>query len=436
MQILLVSGFLGQLAMTVLLGLLLSQHEDHWLRFALLLNFLSAALYFKHLYKFVSGSILSPLAALAETVETYSASETASKSIAELDKKVKQAISESIEKERLIADQAAEVICSISDNYKFVAVNPIVYEQWGYPPAGLIGKELLRYIYQEDRQRFLQALEKCRAQGNVATENRLATSEGDLMDLEWAIEWSESSSTFFCIARNICDRKNLERAKQEFISMISHDLRSPLNAVMLVLERLELNLKERNDPDKQLFVMIDNAGRSLARVLRLIEQMLDLDRLEAGKLTLEQGEISINELFEDVYKTAEPLASKKGILIEVKGSQSRVFVDRDRMIQVLLNLLANAIKFTDSGKRVRLAAEDGPDYLLISVEDQGRGIPLANRKSIFDRFKQVRSEDASSGSGLGLPICRLLLEAHHSNLELESVEGRGSKFYFKIPRLF
>lgn len=335
------------------------------------------------------------------------------------------------QRERLIADYSSDIIVSLDEHLKISAVNPAVYYQWGYAPGGLSGKEILRYIYPDDVTAFQRELHITREKGTGSCEARLVTAEGDLVDLECQAEWSETSSTYFCAFKNITDRKTLERTKSEFNAMISHDLRSPLASVKITIDLLSERLAGQDGAESR---MLASAGRSVNRLLGLVGQLLDIERAEAGALELDLKDVRIDALFADVLLAVEPLAQQKGLMLEVRSSPAIVVGDHDRLLQVLINLVSNSVKFTDTGKGIRLYVSEAPDHITITVADQGRGIPKAKQKAIFDRFQQVRSSDANKGTGLGLPICKTLVELHGSKLAIVSEEGQGSFFSFKLQR--
>ena len=223
--------------------------------------------------------------------------------------------------------------------------------------------------------------------------------------------------------------------KSEFLANMSHELRTPLNSILgfsqLLLEGDggTLSAEQRQDVE-----IITQNGRHL---LGLINDLLDISKLEAGKAQLHRGEVDVVELTSECVEGVRSLARTKKLELEseVAPNLGQVFGDRPKIKQVLLNLLGNAIKFTDAGS-VRLRVERQGADLKVSVSDTGIGVPQDDRERIFESFQQGRSGVSGKyqGTGLGLAICRRLVEMHGGRIWVESVPGRGSTFSFTIPQ--
>lgn len=428
-RLLLLGGILANLVPVALMAVAVTTKSSHWTELAIAAVVILNFIYFKHLWRVLQYEVLEPMQRLRRL--KGEAEVTANSRLIDLEQQLTASFKELSQRERLIADYASDIICSLDEHLKISAVNPAVYHQWGYAPGGLTGKEILRFIYPDDVASLQRELFIAREKGNGSCEARLVSAEGELVDLDCQIEWSETSKTYFCAMKNITDRKNLERTKSEFNAMISHDLRSPLSSVKITIDVLTERLSSQDGPEARMLL---SAGRSVNRVLGLVGQLLDIERAEAGALELNLTEVRIDALFADVLLAVEPLAQQKGTPLEVRSSSATVVGDHDRLVQVLINLVSNSVKFTDAGKGIRLYVSEAPDHITITVADQGRGIPKAKQKAIFDRFQQVYSSDANKGTGLGLPICKTLVELHGSKLSIVSEEGQGSFFSFKLPR--
>jgi signal transduction histidine kinase len=232
---------------------------------------------------------------------------------------------------------------------------------------------------------------------------------------------------------DISERKQAERLQKEVVQMVSHDLRSPLTSIQAVLEMMQDDMLGNFDDKGKKLVAI--ADRSASRMLTLINDLLDVEKLDAGMLQLNKSQVSLSSIFEQSIQTVVTTANEKSIKIEALATNVMVYADGDRLVQILVNLLSNALKFSPTGAKVVVAARQLPEYVEITVADQGRGIPAHLTKSIFDRFKQVSSQDAKQqhGTGLGLSICKALVELHGGDIRAESEEGKGSTFYFSLP---
>ena len=232
--------------------------------------------------------------------------------------------------------------------------------------------------------------------------------------------------------------REVERLKQEFVTMISHDLRAPLTSLQFTLGLLSDGTY--GDINEQGQHHIHTAEGSCLRLVRMINELLDLEKMESGNMHLEVGEFFVDELFDQAVAGVAGMAHSKSVELEVRPLDTLLMGDRNRLVEVLVNLLSNAIKFSPSGSKVLLSAEEGrPGFLKFCVQDHGEGIPEEYQQMVFDRFKQVKSEKetsggAGTGTGLGLAIAKSVVELHAGHIGLESQVGKGSTFWFELPK--
>ncbi|GBD86998.1 autoinducer 2 sensor kinase/phosphatase LuxQ [bacterium BMS3Abin03] len=221
--------------------------------------------------------------------------------------------------------------------------------------------------------------------------------------------------------------------KSQFLASMSHELRTPMNSILglteLILEKAELNEKNR----ERLEVVL-NSGR---RLMTLINDILDLSKIEAGKMEIREEDISLEELIGEISGSVKPLVMNKNVRFEVvRNTNMGVIVntDRGKIVQVLINLIGNAIKFTDKGL-VTLKVNRSNDELIFDVIDTGIGISEENQKVIFEEFRQADGTTTRKygGTGLGLTICKKIAKLLNGDLSLKSKVGKGSTFTFKVP---
>jgi signal transduction histidine kinase len=228
--------------------------------------------------------------------------------------------------------------------------------------------------------------------------------------------------------------KELSDLKSEFVSKVSHELRTPLTSIIgaadNLLDGIAGPLDER--PRQYLLRVKENGDR----LLRLINELLDLSRIEAGKEEIRATRFRLDTLIRETLETLKPVAEESGVTIASPGPSPLVILaDRDKISRVLINLVHNGIKFTPSGGRVQVAASGDGEWVTLAVRDSGPGIPPAEVERIFDKFHQVKRirGRAGAGSGLGLPISRQLVEMHGGRLTVESAPGEGSTFKVVLP---
>lgn len=222
------------------------------------------------------------------------------------------------------------------------------------------------------------------------------------------------------------------RARDELLGIVAHDVRSPLSAILLAARCLELQLPPDADPRGQRSVQV--IVRSVERTNRLIEDLLDITRIEAGALSVEQAAMDARQLIVEAMGSQAPLASAASIdlQLDVAGPLPEIWADHDRLLQVLENLIGNAIKFTPIGGRITVGATPRRGEVVVSVADTGPGIPAEHIPHVFDRFWQAKRAERR-GAGLGLPICKGIVQAHGGRIWAVSEPGRGSTFSFTIP---
>jgi len=223
-----------------------------------------------------------------------------------------------------------------------------------------------------------------------------------------------------------------EQSKQEFVAMISHDLRTPLTSLELTLGLLGKDDGSEAAREKSKS-RLANAQRSARRIIKLVNELLDLDKIEAGMLELDLDKTDIKSMLERSLDTVNEYAAQSGVTLYLDAPPCEAVVDGDRLGQVVVNLVSNAIKFSPKGSAIKISLQQTRAWLTVKVTDQGKGIPSAHSKKIFDRFEQVDKDDSRRGTGLGLAICKALVEAHNGEIGVVSEEGVGSTFWFKVP---
>lgn len=342
----------------------------------------------------------------------------------------------------LILDEGTGVI---------VDSNPYIQDLLGYSKAEINGKEIWQISPFKDifanKEKFIELQKK----GHVHYEDLpLETKAGKKAHVEFVsnVYEVEGKKVIQCNIRDITDRKNAEKAgqleiinknlldvnatKTEFLNLISHELKTPLTAMSAHLEVLgtkNLNLTERQVNS------IAALRRNKIQLRNLIENLLEISRLESGKLELNYTKFDLEFLIRNIIENMIILSSKKKLeIITHIEKLPEITADRMRVEEIIINLLMNAIKFTEKGT-ITLSAIIENDNVIVSVKDTGIGIDPKNQKYLFGRFYQVDTSLSrkGSGTGLGLSIVKRLVELHHGRISVESKLGEGSTFTFSIP---
>jgi signal transduction histidine kinase len=223
-----------------------------------------------------------------------------------------------------------------------------------------------------------------------------------------------------------------ERLKKGFLSTVSHELRTPLTSIRGSLGLLAAGATGALSRDALRLVEI--AERNAVRLMALINDILDLDRLETGTIQLHCGPVTAESMVRRALESLPTIEQRHGVAVEADEVSTMIWADADRIVQVLVNLLSNAVKFSASGGVVTIGAALKDESLEFRVTDRGRGVPAAQHLAIFERFHQVEMSDAreKGGAGLGLAICKAIVEQHGGSIGVESTAGNGSTFWFRV----
>lgn len=235
------------------------------------------------------------------------------------------------------------------------------------------------------------------------------------------------------ILRDITEKINLDNLRNDLISMIYHDLRSPLANIVSSLDVMAAMLPADSDPSYKSLLEI--AIRSTERIQRLTNSLLDLRRLEAGQEIGNRQPITPLALAREALDAVDPIAKNKSqeILVDIPPELPEVSVDADMIRRVLINLLENAVNYTPQGSKIYLNAQESENGIRFFVQDNGPGIPPAEHERVFDKFSRLQTKNGPKGLGLGLAYCRLAVESHNGKIWIESVPGSGACFKFDLP---
>jgi signal transduction histidine kinase len=248
-------------------------------------------------------------------------------------------------------------------------------------------------------------------------------------DVPLFVELARRASLAIDNARLYLESKQAVRAREEVLAIVSHDLRNPLNAVILGASLLQLSDSLSPEDREQ----IDIIHISAKRMTRLIADLLDVTRLEGGKqLPIDPAPVPVAELLGEAYELFKGQAAASSITLQTQDVDAMVLADRHRVLQVLSNLVGNSMKFTPQGGVVSMRAEKKPTEVLFTVSDTGPGIPRQNLEDIFSPYWQAKRAERL-GAGLGLPIAKGIVESHGGRIWVESEQGKGTRFYFTLP---
>ncbi len=222
------------------------------------------------------------------------------------------------------------------------------------------------------------------------------------------------------------------RSKSDFIAKISHELRTPLTAIKGAMDYLSVKLSMiEAEEGTDLLVFFEMIKKNADRLIRLLNNILDYERIELGTIEMHLAEVNLKDAFQEVVAGFTALAEHRQVSIRLKAMDVTARVDADRVKQVLTNLISNALNFSPPATKIAVSLECRDDRVQATVEDQGRGVDKADREVIF---RQFYTKDVKEGTGLGLAICKGIVEAHGGEIGVTAAEGGGSRFWFTLPK--
>jgi PAS domain S-box-containing protein len=339
-----------------------------------------------------------------------------------------------------ILEASPDGVLLLDGDGRLLELNPAAERTFRLSSAEAVGRDFLSLALPASlpagaRERVAAALD-APAGRSTRLESPCLRADGSVFPAELTIARvpGDGPRRFTAFVRDITERKEVERMKNEFVSTVSHELRTPLTSIRGSLGLLEGGIMGELPP--QALDMVRIARTNTERLIRLINDILDLEKMDAGKLELKLAVLDCAELVEATLSGVQGMADGAGVPLraEVEGAP-KVRGDKDRLIQVLTNLVSNAVKFSprDAPVTVRVVEEAG-GRVRFSVVDRGPGIPEEKRGRLFGRFQQLDGSDTRSkgGTGLGLAISQAIVEQHGGRIEVESEEGRGSTFTFSV----
>lgn len=330
------------------------------------------------------------------------------------------------------------LICSVDTEQRY-CFNNQTYEDWfNIPVAELRGRyiwEVMGDAYYAQVQPHIQ-IALSGQQVKFEAEVTIPDGRSRYVLATYIPEVDEAGNIkgFFGLMTDISDRKATERLKDEFVSVVGHELRTPLTSIHGSLKLLATQRLGILEPQGQEILAI--ALKNTERLTRLINDVLDLERIESGRMALELHPHNLAELMVQAAQAMQTMADTHGVNLSVTPLEATLWVDPDHMTQALTNLLSNAIKFSPVDATVWLKAIDRETDVMLYVKDQGRGIPSDKLEKVFERFQQVDASDSRQrgGTGLGLAICKRILQQHGGKIWAESTLGHGSTFFLTLPK--
>lgn len=368
--------------------------------------------------------------------ETYIELEKLKDSLEEkvMERTEKLAMSE--KKYRSIIDNSFDPIITINDKLEVSSWNKGAELILGYKEADVLGKEMESITVKNKNEDFTSLIAKIKTEGFIRNHILIFASKnaGNIIVNLTANKIDGEGISF--ILRDITREKRIDQMKSDFVSNVSHELRTPLTSIKGAIDLLLSGAEGSVTPSQKEFLNISK--NNSMRLIRLITDLLDLSKIESGKIKMEIKPGNIVIALKDTITEFKSIVEKNKIKLVYSGPESvQVYFDEDRIRQVITNLIGNAIKFTPENGTITVKLSELDETVQIGVSDTGIGIAKENFEMVFEKFQQVDSSStrAKGGTGLGLAITKSIVEAHKGRIWIESELGLGSTFIFEIPKV-
>lgn len=345
---------------------------------------------------------------------------------------VADSVYSALEHEQDLLNSVGEMVCSINERGEFTFLNPYCKTILWMEPEELIGKPLIDFVYADDVLVADQFLNNTKSDDKSPEfDLRLQRADGQLTETRWSTFWSPAHQSHFCVVLDVTEQKNIERLKQDFVNMVSHDLRSPLMSIHASMTLISAGAK--GEISDEVRKSTNDAANSIELLTILVNDLLDFQKLQEGKMQLAPSEFELRELLTESVNLLESAARKKNVEIDLKPGEWNVTADQSKLRQTFTNFLSNAIKFSPQDGTISIDVMQENGWTEVRVIDQGPGIPEGYEEKIFDAFEQVPSTQQKEGSGLGLAICKLIATAHGGATGVYPSENSGSVFWIRFP---
>lgn len=393
------------------------------------LAFASAALACAAFY-YATTHFLAPLKKVRQRLANWNSD---TRTFSDIDSAVENILAQSKELEEgktLIADAAPDGLCALDQTLTVQALNNTLSSWLGYLKHEIVGMPFSSFVIAEDFRKFETATTAAiHGKPSDWLDLRLLTKSGGAIDLRVSMDWSASNNAIFICTKDVSHEKRLERARAEYISTMSHDIKIPLTSALLSIESLTQHKEDARKTDR----IILRAGSSLERLIGLIDELLEYERSASGKLSLSYSSVAVSELVNNAIEAVRPQAEAKRINLVTNTPDISIRVDKSKIERTIINLLSNAIKFSPADSKVEIAAEKRNEMLEFVVIDNGPGIPAKYNQLIFQRYERIPDSEHVEGTGLGLSICRTIIESHQGLIGVKPALPMGSQFWFNLP---
>lgn len=339
------------------------------------------------------------------------------------------------QKEFAVLNKSVDVLCSIDNRFKIISIGESVENSWFYKVGDVLGRSIFTLLPEHDVTKVRTILSEVNTAGAQCDfETELNCGDGQVREFAWKIRWNQEEDKFYCVLRDISERKKVERAKQRLLAIASHDLRTPLMSVSANLSSLAAGRFGELDP--KLSAALTKSEQDLDKLMNLIQSLLDLERMESTNANLELSCVSALDATLEAISMVELQAREANVQIIPPSRDDSILADSRRFTQIITNLLQNALERSQAHQTITVSIASGEQVVSINVIDQGLGIAGDELDLVFEKYFQPRNEEQRKikSQGISLALAKVLTEAQNASIGVVSERGKGCNFYVQFPR--
>ncbi len=348
------------------------------------------------------------------------------------------AMKDSLDRERANFDNATDTIFALDGSGRIIRVNETFQKTLGYARDDVLQSHLVVYLSPDSRDAFREVLKVAQQEGGKRheLETGMLTTDGARKVFAWSVIWIPDQKLYMCVGHDITDKKILENAKQQFVAMLSHDIGGPLAAIVATFE-LATGGAFGPLPGK-LQDKLDNAQKSVVKIMSLINELLDLEKFEAGKLDLEITRLFLSRVVAQALDSVHKIANQKKVGIKIDVSENLlIYADSERILRVISTILLDAVNNSREGGSVQIEASEQEMFVELKITDYRPEIPKEQLDTIFERYKQPEFTDSNSAkqrSNISLAVAKAIMIAHGGSLWITSASREGTTFRLQVPK--
>ncbi len=339
------------------------------------------------------------------------------------------------EREQTFLDFTDEKLCTLDNRLCIIYLNDALLKSSGFVRDDVLGKPFTDFFAVEERERVLKSISDARSSGKELTfEVGLRRRDVSALEMKWQVEYSESADCYFCSARDISAQRAGERTQRQFLGFLDEELKLPLTAVQGALSMLRIGAY--GTLPEQVLIRAGSIEKTTAQLIRLVSDLVDLERIDTGKMVLRIDDFPISVITEQAVEAVQPMADQKHISLHVKNNRSRLTADSERLLRVMVNLLSAGIYLSFEHTSLLVDIEESEAAVQIQISCQGRSLSPAEQNKLFDRSRSASLGDATMSSAVivAMSVSKGIIEKHGGTLSLQSNDGKGMMIVCLLPK--